>query len=160
MNDPEFIESQECFNIAQQLVEKYYMFVGYVDLNLIHFVEMDGYKGKNSPPFIMSGITQSWAKDIIRSFGSGKIYCFGVWSELWEEIEQSKKEWIIFRALYSVSPSLDGKIRTFDVQDYGFITEYFVRNGFGPYWMEKENLPSLLKGSDTLSLVIPLSDND
>ena len=160
MSEPDFLESQECLNIAQQLVEKYYMFVGYVDLNLVHFVEMDGYKSKNSPPYIMSGITQSWAKDILRSVGSSKIYCFGVWSELWEELEQSKKEWIIFRALYSISPTLDGKIRTFDVQDYGFITEYFVRTGFGPYWMEKENLPSLRKGSETLPLVIPLSDND
>jgi hypothetical protein len=62
--------------------------------------------------------------------------------------------------LYSISPSLDGKIRTFDVQDYGFITEYFVRSGFGPYWMSKEGLPSLLEGSHALSLILPMEDDD
>jgi len=47
----------------------------------------------------------------------------------------------------------------FDVQDYGFIVEYFVRIGIGPYWEVKENLPSLLDGDDILPLIIPLDDN-
>jgi hypothetical protein len=160
MSDPEFIESIECKEISEKLVSKYYPFIGYVNLDLVHFVEMDGYKGKNAPPYIMSGLTQSWARGILQSLGNGKVYCLGVWSDLWEELEQSKKEWIIFRCLYSISPSLDGKIRTFDVQDYGFITEYFVRSGFGPYWMSKEGLPSLLEGSHALSLILPMEDDD
>jgi hypothetical protein len=121
---------------------------------------MDGYKGKNAPPYIMSGLTQSWARGILQSLGNGKIYCLGVWSDLWEELEQSKKEWIIFRCLYSISPSQDGKIRSFDVQDYGFITEYFVRAGIGPYWMLKDGLPSLLEGSHALPLILPMEDDD
>jgi hypothetical protein len=121
---------------------------------------MDGYKGKNAPPYIMSGLTQSWARVILQSLGNGKVYCLGVWSDLWEELEQSKKEWIIFRCLYSISPSQDGKIRSFDVQDYGFITEYFVRAGFGPYWMLKDGLPSLLDGSHALPLILPMEDDD
>lgn len=63
MNDPEFIESIECKEIAEMLISKYYPFIGYVNLDLIHFVEMDGYKGKNAPPYIMSGLTQSWARE-------------------------------------------------------------------------------------------------
>jgi len=160
MSDPDFLESEECLNIAQKLVEKYYPFIGYIDLNLIHFVEMDGYKSRNSPAYVMSGITQSWARDILKQFGSNKVYCFGVWSDLWSEIEQSKKEWFIFRALYSISPSLDGKIRSFDVQDYGFITEYFVRAGFGPYWIHKDGLPSLLDSKGILPLILPMDDDD
>ena len=100
MSDPEFIESIECKEIAEKLISKYYPFIGYVNLDLIHFVEMDGYKGKNAPPYIMSGLTQSWARGILQSLGNGKVYCLGVWSDLWEELEQSKKEWIIFRCLY------------------------------------------------------------
>ena len=57
-----------------------------------------------------------------------------------------------------VSPQGDGKIRPYDVNDFGFIVEYFVRAGFGPYWELKENLPSLLSGNDTLPLVIPMDD--
>jgi hypothetical protein len=82
MSEPDFIESQECFNIAEKLIEKYYMFIGYVDLSLVHFVEMDGYKSKNAPACIMSGLTQSWARDILRSSGNSKIYCFAVLTEM------------------------------------------------------------------------------
>ena len=92
MSDPDFIESTECKEIAEQLVSKYYPFIGYVNLDLVYFVEMDGYKGKNAPPYIMSGLTQSWARGILQSLGNGKVYCLGVWSDLWEELEQSKKE--------------------------------------------------------------------
>ncbi len=158
MSEPDFIESQECLNIAQKLVEKYYMFIGYVDLDLVHFVEMDGYKSKNAPACVMSGLTQSWARDILRTSGSNKIYCFAVWSEIWEQTEKSKKEWLVFRSLYSISPALDGKIRNFDVQDYGFIVEYFVRSGYGPYWSEKDNLPSLL--DNDIPLIVPMNDDD
>jgi len=37
MSDPDFLESEECLNIAQKLVEKYYPFIGYVDLNFSSF---------------------------------------------------------------------------------------------------------------------------
>jgi hypothetical protein len=134
------------------------MFIGYVDLSLVHFVEMDGYKSKNAPACIMSGLTQSWARDILRSSGNSKIYCFAVWSEIWEQTEKTKKEWLIFKSLYSISPALDGKIRNYDVQDYGFIVEYFVRSGFGPYWMDKDNLPSLL--DNDIPLIVPMDDDD
>ena len=87
-----------------------------------------------------------------------KLYCLAVWTEEWSELQKSKKEWIIFKCLYSISPSLDGKIRAVDVQDYGFILEYFIRSGFGPYWETKDDLPSLLDSNDGLPLIIPLED--
>lgn len=80
-----------------------------------------------------------------------------MWSEPWSELEKSKKEWIIFKCLFMVSPQGNGKIRPFDVIDYGFIIEYFVRLGFGPYWEVIEGLPSLLSG-DVLPLVLPLNE--
>ena len=77
---------------------------------------------------------------------------------IWEQTEKSKKEWLIFKSLYSISPALDGKLRNFDVQDYGFIVEYFVRVGFGPYWQEKDSLPSLL--DNDIPLIVPMNDDD
>ena len=47
-----------------------------------------------------------------------------------------------------------------DVQDFGFITEYFVRAGYGPYWMLKDGLPSLLEGTHALPLILPMEDDD
>lgn len=158
MNNTEFVESSEITNIAKQLQEKYYPFIGYINLDEIFFSEMIGYKSKNAPVYQMSGLTQAWAREILLAEKKNKCYCLAVWQELWEELEQSKKEWIVFKCLFMVSPQGDGKIRPYDVNDFGFIVEYFVKAGFGPYWELKENLPSLLSGNDTLPLVIPMDD--
>ena len=118
---------------------------------------MDGYRSKNAPIYQMTGMTQEWARNLLSGLGERKTYCLAVWSEPWSELEKSKKEWIIFKCLFMVSPQGNGKIRPFDVIDYGFIIEYFVRLGFGPYWEVKEGLPSLLSG-DVLPLVLPLNE--
>ena len=154
----DYTESLEILNLAKQLQEKYSAFIGYVDLDLVAFALVDGYKPKNAKVSQMSGITQAWVRDILfNKFNTkGKLYCLSVWSELWDELEQSKKEWVVFKSLYSISPDLDGKIRATDVQDYGFIIEYFIRSGFGPYWESKDSLPSLL--SQDLPLILPLDE--
>lgn len=157
--DVEYIESKANYELAKELQEKYFPFIGYVNLDEIYFAEMIGYKSKKALPYQMSGITQSWVREILSSQSQMKYYCLSVHQDLWEELEESKKQWIIFKCLYSVSPQGEGKIRSFDVTDYGFIIEYFVRTGFGPYWEMKDNLPSLL-GKDTLPLVIPMDDKE
>lgn len=155
-----FTESPEIKELAEKLQEKYFPFLGYIDLDLVCFAEMDGYKSKKAPIYQMSGITQGWVRDIIfQKFNSKeKRYCLAVWTEEWSDTPRSKKEWIVFKCLYSISPSLDGKIRNYDVQDYGFIVEYFIRTGYGPYWEMKDDLPSLLDSNNGLPLVIPLED--
>lgn len=155
-----FTESQEVKELAEKLQEKYFPFLGYIDLELVCFAEMDGYKSKKAPVYSISGITQGWVRDIIfHKFNSKeKRYCLAVWTEEWSELQKSKKEWIVFKALYSISPNLDGKMRPVDVQDYGFIIDFFVRSGIGPYWEIKDNLPSLLNGDDTLPLLLPLDE--
>lgn len=158
MNNVDFEDAPDVLLIAQKLQEKYFAFIGYVNLETVYFTKMIGYKSRNAPPYIMSGLTQAWARSILNNHQSKKNYCLGVWDEEWDELEKSKKEWIIFRCLYSISPANDGKLRPLDVQDYGFIVEYFVRSGFGPYWEQKENLPSLLDGNDILPLILPLDD--
>lgn len=160
MNNVDFEEAPDILLIAQKLQEKYYAFIGYVNLDSIYFTKMIGYKSRNAPVYQMSGLTQAWARSVLNELQSRKNYCLGVWADEWDELEKSKKEWIIFRCLYSISPADDGKLRPFDVNDYGFIVEYFVRSGIGPYWESKENLPSLLDGNDILPLIIPMDDNE
>lgn len=153
-----FTESEEIKELAEKIQEKYFPYIGYIDLDLICFAEMEGYKSRKAPVYQMSGITQGWVRDIIfhKLNTKEKIYCLAVWTEEWSELQKSKKEWIVFKCLYSISPNLDGKLRPVDVQEYGFIVEYFVRAGIGPYWETKEDLPSLL--SDDLPLVLPMDD--
>lgn len=160
MENIEYQPSLEILEIAKKLQERYFPFIGYVDLDEILFAEIIGFKPEKAPIYTMSGITQKWARDLILSNNQKKTYCLSVWSDSWSEISESKKEWIIFRCLYSVSPQSGGKIRPFDVQDFGFINEYFVRIGIGPYWQTKDDLPSLLKGNDVLPLVLPMEDDE
>lgn len=156
----EYHECIEIKNIAEKLQEKYFPFIGYVDLDEILFTEIIGFKPEKTPIFSMSGLTQKWARDLILSVNQKKTYCFSAWSDEWSELSNNKKEWIIFRCLYSVSPQGNGKIRPLDVQDYGFINEYFVRIGIGPYWLTKDELPGLLSGNDILPLVLPMEDDE
>ena len=55
MSAPDFIESKENYDIALALQEKYYQFIGNIDLSLIYFAEMDGYRSKNAPIYQMTG---------------------------------------------------------------------------------------------------------
>ena len=160
MNNVEYVESNEMLLLAKKLQERYFPFIGNVDLDEVYFVEMIGFKPEKAPVWQMSGLTQQWARNLIESNSQPKNYCFAAWSESWSEFQQAKKEWIIFRSLYSISPSGNGKLRPFDVQEYGFIVEYFVRTGIGPYWQFEENLPSLLDGNDILPLILPMDDNE
>ena len=156
----EYHESIEIKTLAGKLQERYFPFIGYVDLDEILFTEIIGFKPEKTPIFSMSGLTQKWARDLIIANNQKKSYCFSAWCDEWSELPENKREWIIFRSLYSVSPQGDGKLRPYDVQDYGFITEYFVRCGIGPYWLTKDELPSLLSGNDVLPLVLPMEDEE
>ena len=158
--DAEFHESIEMKEIAKKLQERYFPFIGYVDLDEIYFTEIIGFKPEKAPIYTMSGITQKWARDLISSSNQKKLYCFAAWVDNWSETPTEKKEWILLRCLYSVSPQGEGKLRPYDVQDYGFINEYFVRVGIGPYWETKDILPGLLKGNDVLPLVLPMEDDE
>jgi hypothetical protein len=159
--ETEYFESLENKSLAERLQERYHPFIGYVDLSKIYFAEMIGYEPKNAKPYVMSGVTQGWVRQVLNTNPKtqGKDYCLAVWQEKWSMLEDTKKQWIIFKAIYSVSPQGDGKIRNFDVMDYGFIVEYFVHMGMGPYWEIKEGLPDLLKSPDPLPLIIPMEDD-
>lgn len=148
--------------LAQDLVEKYFPFIGYIDLDQICFILDDNPKPKKSPVYKVSGITQSWVRDIINASPEnyGKFYCISVYEEEWNELQKSQREWFMMKCLYSISPSLDGKIRSFEIFDYAFINEYFVRVGVGPYWELREDLPSLLDSNEPLPLILPMLDED
>ena len=156
----EYVECLELLDLAKKLQERYFPFIGYVDLDEIFFSQIIGFKPDKQPIWQISGITQQWARDLIASHTQQKSYCFCVWADEWSEFDKSKKEWIVFRSLFSISPQGKGKLRPFDVQDYGFINEYFVRVGLGPYWLTKDVLPSLLDGNDILPLILPMEDEE
>jgi len=160
--DTEYRESLQNKTIAEKLQEKYYPFLGYIDLNEIYFAEMIGYESKKAPAYQMQGVTSGWVREILNMNPAtrGKQYCFAVWEEKWSNLPDQNKQWIIFRSLFSISPQGGGKLRPFDVMDYGFIVEYFVRIGVGPYWESKDTLPDLLKGEECLPIILPMDEEN
>jgi hypothetical protein len=84
----------------------------------------------------------------------------GVYEEKWAELTKPHKEWALFSALYSISPQNDGTIRQFEVQDYAFILEYFIRNNYGANYMNHSILPSLLDSKDPLPIPLPADPED
>jgi len=156
----EYQESKELYNLAKQIQEKYFAYVGYVDLEIIYFAEIIGFKSRKSSVNIMSGTSSAWVRNLLNmNSNRAKVYCMAVFSDEWTEIPQAKKEWLVFKMLYAVSPDLSGKIRSPDVMDYGFILEYMIKSGVGPYWEMRDDVPSLLKG-DALHIPLPPEDQE
>jgi hypothetical protein len=158
--DVTFVESFELLDLAQKLKERYYLFVGHVDLELMYFAEKVGEKPKKAKIGELSGVSNPWVKALMAKNGkNNKLYCMSVWSAEWAELSPAKREWTVFKLLCSVNPENDGKARKPDIQDFGFILDYFMNEGIGPYWESKDTLPSLL-GADPLPIPPPPDDTD
>ena len=84
----------------------------------------------------------------------------GVYDEAWAEKTKAHKEWLMFRALFSLSPALDGTLRQIDVQDYSFILEYMIKNNYGANYMDQSILPSLLDSKDPIPIPLPKDAED
>ena len=79
MENIEYQPSLEILEIAKKLQERYFPFIGYVDLDEILFAEIIGFKPEKAPIYTMSGVTQKWARDLILSNNQKKTYCLSVW---------------------------------------------------------------------------------
>jgi hypothetical protein len=160
MANIEFIESYELLELAQKLKERYYLFIGHVDLEIIFFAEKIGEKPKKAKVAELSGVSNPWVKSLMAKNGkNNKLYCMSVHSAEWAEFSPAKREWAVFKLLCSVNPNNDGKIRKPDIGDFGFILEFFMNLGIGPYWEKQDTLPSLL-GDDPLPIPPPPDDTD
>jgi hypothetical protein len=161
MNNVVFLEAPEIKSIAEKLKERYYVYIGYVDLEQIYFAEMVGHTPKKAKPVVVNGLAQKWVRDLLLGdVQDKKIYCLGVYEEKWAELTKAHKEWALFAALYSISPQNDGSIRQFEVQDYAFILEYFIKNNYGANYMNHSILPSLLDSKDPLAIPLPPDPED
>jgi hypothetical protein len=161
MKNVVYLESTELKNLAEKLKERYYVYIGYVDLEQIYFVEMVGEKPKKGPVIVLNGLSQKWVRDLLLGeVQDKKIYCLGVYDEAWAELSKAHKEWTLFRGLFSLSPSMDGTLRQIDVQDHSFILEYMIKNNYGANYMSQSILPSLLDSKDPIPIPLPKDSED
>jgi hypothetical protein len=158
--DITYVQSLELYEIALKLKERYYLHLGHVDLDIIYFAEKLGDKPKKGKIAELSGISNPWVKALLaKNQNDNKLYCMSVWSAEWLEVTPAKKEWMVFKMLCSVHPQNDGKLNKPDISDFGYIQEFFMNAGVGPYWESQDDLPSLL-GADPLAIPPPPDDTD
>lgn len=151
-----YSESPEIRMLAEAIKDRYYLYVGHVDLDTVHFAEITGAaKPKKAKVGEISGISSPWVRQLIISLGNSRLYCMAVWSEEYEELSPASREWLVFEALYSIHPECDGKLRKPDVVEHGPIVEYFASTNVGLYWRKAEILPSLLSGDAPLPIPPP-----
>jgi hypothetical protein len=149
-------ESFELKELAENLKERYYLYLGYIDLDNIFFAEVGGVKPDKANVLSLSGIKSPWVKQLVRSQESNNyLYCLSVWSEEWLDINPDKQAWLVFEALLCISFRNNGDMRSPDVFGWGIMIEYL-----GPYWRNKDELPSLLGEENPLPIPLPHLDED
>jgi hypothetical protein len=82
------------------------------------------------------------------------LYCISAWEEVWEEVNDIKKEWLMFEALLKISPMLEGSIEKYDCIGFNCMIEYA-----GPYWKVRTDLKSLLNEHSPLPIPIPYTSD-
>lgn len=154
MDNKVYDESPELKILADKIIERYHLYLGYIDTDNIFFAEITGNKPKKSPIIQVAGITSSWVRDIVLK-SNNALYCIAVWAEEWTEISPDMQQWLIFDALLHVSEHNDGGLQKPDVNEFGILVEYL-----GPYWRKREDLPSLLGSLDPLPIPVPQDNTD
>jgi hypothetical protein len=152
MADKTYNESNELKELAGKLVEKYYEYLGQVDLDNIYFAEIDGEKPKKAGVLQVGGISSDWVKKLI---DDKVLYCISVWGSEWDELSPSMREWMVFDALLRIDPHNDGKLQKPDVNEFGIIIQYV-----GGSWRGRDDLPSLLNCENPLPIPLPKYDED
>jgi len=156
-------ESPEIKDIATKLKERYYLYIGHVDLDVIYFAEITSENGKPKKAKLgqLEGVSSAWLKQKMIEDKKGVLYCLSVWAEEWDGLDPASREWFLFDLLYSVSGECDGKVRKPDISEHGIIMQYMHQAGVGTYWRTLEKpLPSLLSSVDPLPIPLPPTDED
>lgn len=148
--DLQYSLSLELKHLAHKIVERYFYYLGHVDIENIFFAERDATRPKKAPIVQLMGVSAPWVVAQLMQANKA-LYCLFAYSEDWAGVSPAMREWLVFQALLGVSPLNDGKIQKPDVQDFGIIIEFL-----GPYWKTRQDLPSLLDTADGKPLPLPL----
>ncbi len=155
MADKVYTEALDLKLTCEKIKDRYYLYLGHVDLDAIFFAEVSGaVRPKKGAVAEISGVSAQWLKQRLQEQADYTLYCLSVWGDDWTELSPNTQEWVLFDLLYSIDPANEGKLRKRDVQEHGIICEYL-----GPYWRGKhakgEDLPGLLSSKDPLPIPLP-----
>ncbi|MBS1722396.1 MAG: hypothetical protein JSS66_05255 [Armatimonadetes bacterium] len=154
-SDVTYQESVNLYALARQLQERYYLHLGYIDMDVIFFAEKIGEKPVKASVIETSGVRSPWVRQVLSQNSSHKRYCVAAWSGEWSKLPYPKQEWMMFDALYSIGVTNDGKLRSKDVLEHGIIADFL-----GVYWRGEDDVPSLLSSEDPLPIPPPPIEHD
>jgi hypothetical protein len=148
-------ESVNLRTMARELQERYFLHLGYVDLDAVFFAEKIGEKPPKAQVVELSGVRAPWVRQILSEHSSNIRYCLSAWLTEWAETPYPRQEWLVFDALYSIDPKNDGKMRGKDIHEHGIIADFL-----GVYWREDDEVPSLLQSPEPLPIPPPPIEHD
>lgn len=148
-------ESVNLRSLARELQERYFLHLGYIDMNAVYFAEKIGEKPAKAQVMELSGIKSPWVRQLLAEHSSNTQYCLAAWLTEWSELPYPQQEWFMFDALYSIGAENDGKVRGKDVCEHGIIADFL-----GVYWRKDNDLPSLLLSQDPLPIPPPPIEHD
>jgi hypothetical protein len=141
MLDEYYKESYELRQQIQTLISRYPFNIGHIIVDKIYCAKIIGDKPKRTPVLELSGINNMWLKHILSQGEGNYFYGLAVWETAWDEMYLTKKEWLLFDSLLSISPQMDGTLRKKDVYEWGCM----IAIG-GCYWRQSGELPLLSSG--------------
>lgn len=149
-NEITYRESVNLYALARQLQERYYIHLGYIDIDSIYFADKIGDKPPKAQVIEVSGVRNQWVRQILSNTPNNKLYCVAAWFTEWSELQYNQQEWLMFDTLYSIGVESGGKLRSRDVFEHGIIADYL-----GVYWRKDADIPSLLNSPDPLPIPPP-----
>lgn len=150
-----YSDCPELRDTAERLKEMYYLYIGHIDIASIQFAEIEGKKPKTASPVELSGMSAEWLKQMHLSQKDGKMYCVAAWTEEYEALSPSMREWTLFEALLYIHPENNGKKRKADVVGFGPMIQYL-----GVYWKDRTDMPSMLADGPVPMIPPPLDQDD
>jgi hypothetical protein len=144
----EFREAPELKELAGQIIEKYTDFFPQLSLNDVYFAFCESDSKENYKPIIMGNVANPLMQKICK-----QKYQIAFYRDMWVDWSDEKQIIMLFKALYSIDPEVDGSLRKNDVSDY-----YIILSTFGLDWSTlDEGLPNLL--TQTVVFKTPVAPN-
>ena len=153
-----YSESKELRALAEKLRINYITVVGYIDLEKIFFAFKGGDINENFTHEVL-GLKNEWVKHATANSDDTKLYCLAMSYDYYQKNAGNNIEWILMEMLYSIHPSMDGKLRRKDVHEFSRFLNTFADLEIGYNWKKNGHLPALLGDETILFGIEEMSDD-
>jgi hypothetical protein len=149
-------ESFTLHKLADALRARYPAHVGFVQMHKLKFYEdLNPEPEESSPAIQISGLSRAEWRKLQEERQDDTRYIITVVKAIWDALNTSQQQWLMFEMLYAIDRNQEGKIRKRDVVEYAPIVEHL-----GVHWRQQGVLPDLLNDDYPIALPAPPADHD